>query len=140
VEASPVEAPARATGGSETVLVAEDEPMLLDLVTRVLTHAGYRVLGARDGEEALALFDAHATEIDLALLDVMMPRIGGREVMDQILPTHPHVRFLFSSGYSEGGIHTDFVVQEGLRLISKPYRMAELLQAVRSVLDDAGGV
>ncbi|HPO16050.1 MAG TPA: PAS domain S-box protein [Candidatus Hydrogenedentes bacterium] len=122
-------------GGTETILVAEDEEAVRRLVCHVLESAGYTVLTACDGEEALRIFEEHAHDIDLALLDVMMPQRSGREVMECIQATHPKMRFLFSSGYSENVIHTNFVINEGLRLISKPYHRADLLHAVRAALD-----
>jgi len=125
----------RAVGGSETILVAEDEEMVRGLVVRVLRGAGYSVLAANNGEEALRIFEEHDGDIHLALLDVMMPKLGGREVMERIQVKSPHIRFLFSSGYSENAVHTNFVVKEGFHLISKPYRTPELLRAIRQVLD-----
>jgi len=122
-------------GGTETILVAEDEDMVRNLVVQMLTTAGYKVLVARDGEDALRLFEEHENEIDLALLDVMMPRLGGRQVMNHIQMRNLRIRFVFSSGYSENAIHTGFVIKEGLHLITKPYRRSELLKIVRSVLD-----
>ena len=125
----------RAVGGSETILMAEDEEMVRGLVARLLRNAGYTVLTACDGEEALRIFEEHDGQIHLALLDVMMPKLGGREVMERIKKKSPSVRFLFSSGYSENAVHTNFVVKEGFNLISKPYRTPELLRAIRKVLD-----
>ncbi len=124
-----------AVGGSETILVAEDDEMVRELVVRLLEGAGYTILSARDGEEALRVFEEHANLIDLAILDVMMPKLSGREVMDRIQSGYPCMRFLFSSGYSENAIHTDFVIKEGLNLITKPYHREDLLRAVREVLD-----
>jgi len=123
------------TGGTETILVAEDEPAVLKVVSMMLTGAGYRVLTACNGQEALDVFQKNAGEIDLLLLDVMMPGIGGREVMDHIQPHHPHMPFLFASGYSAAAIHKDFTIQKGLRLIQKPYRRDELLRTLRQLLD-----
>ncbi len=127
--------PPRVVGGTETVLVAEDETAVLQVVVHVLKRAGYTVLTARDGEEALRVFEEHADAIDLALLDVVMPRFGGREVMERMRARSARVRFVFSSGYSGGGLHTDFVRQEGLSLIAKPHSHGELLRAVRDALD-----
>lgn len=122
-------------GGTETILVAEDEDMVRNLVVQMLVSAGYTVLAARDGEEAMRLFEEHESEIALALLDVMMPKLGGRQVMDRIQSRNSRIRFLFSSGYSENAIHTGFVIKEGLHLITKPYRRVELLKILRVVLD-----
>ena len=123
-------------GGKETILVAEDEKMVLDLVTRILKGAGYTVLTAQDGEDALRLYDEYSNKIDLLLLDVMMPKLGGRDVMDCVRAWDADARFLFSSGYSESAIHTDFVILDGFRLIQKPYRRVELLRAVREAIDN----
>lgn len=128
---------ARVAGGNETILVAEDESLVRDLVSHILQKAGYTVLVAYDGEDALRVYTEHADEIDLALLDVVMPKLGGREVMDRIHAQNARVRFLFSSGYSENAIHTNFVIQEGLYLITKPYRRLELLRAIREILDES---
>jgi PAS domain S-box-containing protein len=128
--------PAPPKGGAETILVAEDEPPVLKFITRMLTKAGYTVLPAHDGKEALRVFNERFESIDLVILDVMMPGLSGREVMDVIRKQHPDVLFLFSSGYSESALHTDFVIQEGLRLIQKPYRTDDLLREVRTILDE----
>jgi CheY-like chemotaxis protein len=74
----------------------------------------------------------------LALLDVMMPRGGGRMVMEHIQEKSPHTRILFSSAYSESTVHLNFVIKEGLDLLVKPYSRAELLHAVRGALDLPG--
>lgn len=121
--------------GTETILVAEDEDMVRELAVRLLEDAGYIVHAAYDGEEAVRIFRENANSIDLALLDVMMPRISGREVMERIKAMSPQMRFLFCSGYSENVIHTDFVVEEGVHIITKPYRREGLLRAIREVLD-----
>lgn len=123
-------------GGTETILVAEDEELVRNLVTNMLRSAGYTVLTASDGEEAIRKYDQHADSIALALLDVVMPKLGGREVMDHIQARTSTIPFLFSSGYSENAVHTNFVIEEGLHLISKPYGKNELLRAVRKILDE----
>jgi len=122
-------------GGTETILIAEDEDIVLLYLEQILSRGGYTVLSACDGEEALRIFEEHADAIDLALLDVMMPKLGGHDVMDHIQAVSPRVRFLFSSGYSENPIQTNFIIKEGLRLIKKPYEAANLLRAVRETLD-----
>lgn len=124
-------------GGSETILVAEDEEALRVLAVRILESAGYKVLLAADGQEALELFEKHATEIDLLLLDVVMPRMGGKAVYDTVHQRWPNVRYLFMTGYSSSAIHTDFVLEEGLNLLQKPYDLGTLLQKIREILDRA---
>ncbi len=141
VRAKPEEA---AVGGTETILVAEDEEVVRNLVSRILETAGYTVLTACDGEEALRVFEEHAGAIDMAILDVMMPKLSGRDAMNRIqqfvksrqtVAKCPRMRFLFSSGYSQDAIHTNFVIKEGLRLITKPYGRSDLLRAVRETLE-----
>ena len=134
-ESSPQKSLEPAAGGRETILVAEDEDTVRQLVMRMLASAGYTVLEASDGEEAVRLFDEHNGGIDLVLFDVIMPKLGGRDAMDRIRARHPRARFLFSSGYSANAIDTNFVIQNGLHLINKPYRKADLLRAVREELD-----
>ena len=106
-------------------------------MARVLTHAGYTVLAASDGEEALALFARHADEISMCILDVVMPKLGGKAVYDRLRPQNPRLRFLFSSGYSTNAIHTDFVLKDDIELIQKPYAPDTLLRKVRQILDQS---
>ncbi|MCK5064317.1 MAG: PAS domain S-box protein, partial [Candidatus Fermentibacteraceae bacterium] len=127
--------PGPAVGGTETILVAEDDDMVRNLTVQTLERAGYTVLNAGNGEEAVRLFEAHADEIALAVLDVVMPGLGGRQVHDRIKEIHPHTRVLFSSGYSHNAIHTSFILDEGLQLIQKPYGPDALIRRVREVLD-----
>ncbi len=122
-------------GGSETILVAEDDAPLLNLTRTILEKAGYAVLTAIDGEDALRVFEEHPDVIDMALLDVMMPKLGGRAVFDRIRVQRPQMRVLFASGYSMNAIHTDFVLEEGLQLVQKPYQRDILLRKVRETLD-----
>jgi CheY-like chemotaxis protein len=122
-------------GGTETILIAEDESDLRRLVKRFLERAGYSVLEASDGREAIDLFRKESSRIDLLLLDVVMPETGGHEVFEEARRINPKIRTLFTSGYSEDGIHTDFVLQEHCRLLQKPYEIKDLLRQVREVLD-----
>ena len=124
-----------AVGGTETILVAEDDDTVRNLNVKTLERAGYTVLDAGDGEEAVRLFEVHADEIALAVLDVVMPGLGGRQVHDRMKEIRPGVRVLFSSGYSHNAIHTSFVLDEGLQLIQKPYGPDALIRRVREVLD-----
>ncbi|MBX7255207.1 MAG: response regulator [Candidatus Hydrogenedentes bacterium] len=124
-----------ARGGSETILVAEDEEMLQRLAVRILESAGFTVLLATNGEEAVEIFEKHADKIDLAFLDVVMPKMSGKAVYDALRARFPRLRFLFSSGYSTSVIHTDFVLKEGIELIEKPYSPTALVRKVREILD-----
>jgi CheY-like chemotaxis protein len=130
--------PVRPRGGHETVLVAEDNGNVRALMRAVLERAGYEVLVAEDGRRALDLLAEHGERVDLALLDVVMPGLGGREVRDQGRRRWPHLRYLFASGYSLDGVHTDFVLDPDVALIQKPFAAADLLAAVRAQLDGDG--
>lgn len=123
------------TDGSETILVAEDEDMVLRMVQHVLSKAGYEVLTAVDGEEACTLFQERAADISLALLDVVMPKMSGQKVSEKIKELKPEVKVLFTSGYTVDEIHSDFILEEGLDLIQKPYAPNSLLRKIREILD-----
>ena len=125
-------------GGTETILLAEDDTCVRNLSKIILEKAGYTVLAAVDGEEALRVFKDRADEIDLALLDVIMPKLGGQAVFNHILEQRPDIRVLFSSGYSINAVHTDFVLDKGLQFIQKPYQRDDLLRKVRDALDASG--
>jgi len=122
-------------GGTETILVAEDDEKILALASRLLHDAGYSVLTARNGLEAVRVFEEHADEIDMVLIDVVMPKLGGREAVNRILERSPGLPHLYASGYSENAVHTNFIQEQGLRLIQKPYQRETLLREVREALD-----
>lgn len=134
VDSAPMAAlPAR--GGSETILLADDDRLVRQVADTMLTKAGYTVYAAEDGEQAIVLFNEHAEEIDLALLDVVMPKVSGNAVGEHIHTNYPHLPVLFSSGYSKDDIHTNFVLDEGTNLIQKPYHRDELLKRIREILE-----
>jgi len=122
-------------GGIETILLAEDDMAVRNLTVHMLENAGYTVLRAENGVEALKLFKINPEEISLALLDVVMPELGGRQVYDRMKIIQPDIRVLFTSGYSYDAFHTGFILDEGLQLIQKPYTPADLLRQIRRVLD-----
>ena len=122
-------------GGSETILVADDDTILRSLAEEVLTRFGYRVFTAADGEAALQFFAAQSEEIDLAILDVVMPKVNGKAVRDEMLRLRPDLRVLFMSGYTADIIHRHGVVDPELEFIQKPMRPRDLLKKVREVLD-----
>ncbi len=126
---------ATAVGGTETILLAEDDEIVRRLAQAVLERAGYTVLIATNGREALSLFERYADEIDMALLDVVMPEMGGREAYERMRAVRPNLKAIFASGYSENAIHTNFVLDQGLIFIQKPFGREALLGAVREALD-----
>ncbi|MGC9053930.1 MAG: PhnD/SsuA/transferrin family substrate-binding protein [Candidatus Hydrogenedens sp.] len=121
--------------GNETILIAEDELSVRSVAMRILEQAGYRVLSAKDGEECVKLFLENINAIDLVILDVIMPIMDGKEVYEKIKAIRPDLPVLFSTGYSENSIHTNFVLDKNLNLINKPYGRQDLLRTVRNILD-----
>jgi two-component system, cell cycle sensor histidine kinase and response regulator CckA len=126
---------AASRGGGETLLVAEDDPLVQDISRRILEKRGYTVLTANDGQEALQVLGRHRSEIALVLLDAVMPKLSGREVYRRMQDEFPDVRVVFCSGYDPETSQSDFIAQEHLRLVEKPYNPELLLQTVREVLD-----
>lgn len=125
----------RALGGNETILIAEDDEMVCDLMQTVLNRAGYRTICTKDGQKAIEAFESNIEEIDLAILDVVMPKKNGREVSDTLKKQKPETKVLFCSGYSTNAIHSNFVLHEKTELLQKPFTADELLRKVRDLLD-----
>ena len=126
--------PAEAVGGSETIVIAEDERDVREILVEVLAGLGYRVLAAADGVEAMAILTQHADEVDLILSDIVMPRMGGKELYNAARTMAPRAKFLFSSGYNEDAIDDDFIKAEGVFFLAKPYSIDLLCQTVRAIL------
>jgi PAS domain S-box-containing protein len=126
--------PVRATG-DETILVVEDEEGLRLLVTRFLHAAGYTVLAAADGEQALLASQQHAGKIDLLLTDVVMPRMNGRQLAERLHEIRPGLKLLYMSGYPDQAIIDHGVLATGTQLLAKPFTEADLTRKVRAVLD-----
>ena len=120
-----------------TLLVVDDSPDVRNVAARVLRGAGYVVLIAPDGPEALELFEGHSEKIDLLLTDVVMPKMGGRAVADALRRLAPDLRVLFMSGYNEDSILRTSVGEAREAFLPKPFTPERLLEAVRSVLDGA---
>lgn len=130
----PVAVDSEVLTGNELVLVVEDEPMVMDLAKKMLESGGYTVVAAADGRTALELVEQHE-DIALAVLDVVLPELSGKELADRISSIRPDLPMMFVSGYAPGGVHTNFVLEEGLTLLQKPYSRDDLLNQVRSVID-----
>jgi two-component system, cell cycle sensor histidine kinase and response regulator CckA len=122
-------------GGTETVLVAEDDPTVRSLTTSILTGFGYTVIEARDGEEAIARFRDQAEEISLCLFDVIMPKKKGWEAYEEIGNIRQGVKVLFMSGYQADNFPHHGKMPEGAAFIAKPVVPRLLLQKVRELLD-----
>jgi len=128
-----VETPVR--GGSETILLVEDEEVVRGLARKILENAGYRVVAASRGEEAVRLCLEQAEPIDLLLTDVVMPETSGKEVADRLREMQPGLRVLFMSGYTDEAIVHHGVLDADVKFIQKPFTPAALARKVREVLD-----
>ncbi|MFO7973728.1 MAG: PAS domain S-box protein [Candidatus Hydrogenedentota bacterium] len=120
--------------GSGTILLAEDDPLVRRLAVRVLENAGYRVFAAQNGEEALALFDKHASEINLLLLDVVMPKVHGPEVYEAIAKSGKALPVVFTTGYSDATLHWDTSPPSPVFLLEKPYPSSQLIKTVNQAM------
>ncbi len=127
----------RLDGGTETVLLVEDEEALRSAGVRVLESQGYTVLEAANGEEGLKVYRAHAEEIDLVISDLVMPKMGGDELYHALeAEERPPQCFILASGYTGQEIGKGTALPESLPFLKKPWHLDEFLALVRDVLDD----
>jgi CheY-like chemotaxis protein len=138
----PVGAPADArepVGGTETVLLVEDEEQVRELARRVLERVGYTVLAAQDGEAATAIADRHAGHIHLLVTDMLLPQLSGRELAARLSIHRPAIKVLYISGTSEGSSARLRLLEPGTRFLEKPFSLDRLLRTVRQALGDPDG-
>jgi nitrogen-specific signal transduction histidine kinase/ActR/RegA family two-component response regulator len=123
------------TAGTETILLVEDEDAVRNLARLILTRQGYTVLEARNGGEALLLWERHGEEVDLLVTDVVMPHMSGRQVADRLRALRPSIRVLFLSGYTDDAVIRHGVIDAGVPFLQKPFKADSLAQKVREALD-----
>ncbi len=121
--------------GTETILIAEDEKEILHLVEKILGNAGYHVLSARNGQEALDTAAEFEGQIHLLLTDAVMPIVNGRELVERLRPLRPSMKVLFMSGYTGTGILHRAVAGQDIAFISKPFTPHDLVRKVQGVLE-----
>ncbi len=121
--------------GTETLLVAEDEPEIRELLKLLLEKLGYQVLTACDGEEALETFSTHRDQIDMVVLDAVMPKLNGPQVYEHIASVSPDLPCLFLSGYSEEIVQRYFDQSLNIPILNKPVTLRDLGKTVREILD-----
>jgi CheY-like chemotaxis protein len=132
---APPPAEARSSHGTETILVVEDDQAVRNIAARVLRGAGYQVLTAKDGQEALLVLETKANDIDLVLTDVVMPQMSGKQLAERLFAMRPDMPVVFMSGYTDNMIERHGVLEPGTLLISKPFSAGELGTKVRAALD-----
>ena len=135
-EAAAFDAPA----GSETVLVVDDEPLVLRLCCTILSRQGYEVLGASGADEALKLSEQRGTGLNLLLSDIIMPKLRGTDLAERIGRMIPGIRVLYMSGFDGREIPEYDMLRSTAKLIPKPFTPRDLLLAVRAALDKPSGL
>jgi len=132
-------APLPAAGGSECILIVEDEQMLRELAREILQDAGYQTLEAASGREALAVWRQHDGKIDLLLTDMVMPEgVSGMELAERLITETPALKVVFMSGYTSEDVSSELLQRTRASFIQKPYGTAELTKVVRDCLDKSG--
>jgi CheY-like chemotaxis protein len=124
----------RPPGGTETVLIVDDESSILKIARRMLEKLGYTVLTAPGPSEAVAAASGHPGPIHLLLTDVVMPEMSGRDLVPRIQAMQPGIRVLYMSGYSQHILSNLVVLETGLPLIAKPFSFRELAEKIREIL------
>jgi CheY-like chemotaxis protein len=134
-KADAVSVKAQPLGGTETILIVDDEEYVRDLASRFLERAGYRVITADNPLTALGLYDNERSDISLVILDLIMPKMGGKQFLEELLKIDSKLKVLIASGYSDTYDREELVRAGARGFVGKPFHMTELLQALREVLD-----
>jgi len=121
--------------GTETVLFVDDEDMIIEIAEELFEQLGYKVLTARSGREAIETYEKNKERIDIVLLDMIMPDMSGGDTYDSLKEINPMVKVLLFSGYSINGKATEIMDRGCNGFIQKPFKMKELSQKLREILD-----
>ena len=121
--------------GVGTVLLVDDEEMIIDVGSQILKNLGYSVLSARSGTEAIEVYQAHPDEIILVILDMVMPDLGGGETYDRLKKINSEIKILLSSGYSIDGQASEIMDRGCNGFIQKPFNIKQLSRKIRDVID-----
>jgi CheY-like chemotaxis protein len=122
-------------GGTESILLVEDDALLRSLLRDTLRDSGYSIMAAGDGNEALRLVAQHRRPLDLIVTDVVMPDMGGRQMVEQLVTTFPRARVLYLSGYTDDAVVRHGILHDQVPFLQKPFTAAALRRKVREVLD-----
>ena len=127
-------------GGSETILLVEDEEAVRALASRILQERGYRVLESARPEDALQIAEHHQEPIDLLLTDVVLPKMSGRKIAEHLTALRPSMKVLYMSGYTDDAVVRSGVLESNTAFLQKPFTPSGLARKVREVLDAAPDV
>ncbi len=122
-------------GGTETILLVEDEDMVSDLTKRILERCGYTVITATNGKEALNIYRKERDRISLVVLDLIMPEMGGEQCLEEFHKIDPNLSILVTSGYPLNDAAKESIESTARGFVGKPYNMKEILGAIRDILD-----
>jgi len=121
--------------GRETILLIDDEDMMVDVGTQMLKGLGYKVLTATGGRQGIAVFESNQEQIDLVILDMIMPDLSGKETFEALVKLKPSIKALLSSGYSQDGQAKDIMDRGCQGFIQKPFTMTGLSRKIRDILE-----
>jgi CheY-like chemotaxis protein len=125
--------------GEETILLVDDEPMVRDLGNEIFRSYGYQVVLACDGLEALEIYESRGADIDLVVLDLLMPKLGGKDTLTGLRKLNPAIKVIICSGYGSRKNGLQQMMASGINVVQKPFKPEELVSAVRQVLDGETG-
>lgn len=123
------------TPGTGNILLVDDEDIVRQLATDMLEHLGYNVVAVNDGQEAVDYYSEHLGEVDLAIIDMIMPVMGGKECFEELLRINPEVRAILSTGYSRDGAAQEIMDRGMLGFAQKPYRVSQLSEVVAKAIN-----
>ncbi len=118
-----------------TILIVEDEPDLVEILKDMLVSLGFEVLVASDGIMALDEYNKYHSQIDLVISDIIMPKMGGKELYKKLKEVNPQIKFLFTSGYASTGMYQKYTIDKGMKILNKPFRLREISEHVKEVLN-----
>ncbi len=131
--------PARFRGHGETILLVEDEALVLETIKAMLEHLNYQVLTATNGQEGLAVYAAHKNEISLVVSDIKMPEMEGTDLLKALQAQDPHIKIVMITGYPPGGAISQHLSQASITVLRKPINMTKLAPVVSLTLQQIGG-
>jgi CheY-like chemotaxis protein len=122
-------------GGSESILVVEDEEPMLNVLSGLLKSKGYKVYVARDGYEAVATYEQHYKEISVVVSDLGLPKMTGQDAFLRMKSVNPRIKVIFGTGYLDPELKTELLSMGAKGFLSKPYSQDELLRRIRDLID-----